>query len=106
MIRKGLPLDRETWTRLSRSGDPPKPWCVEHEMEVPEFWQNPDLVEAEEEEELGPQAPWRPCGTSSSQAVRVDVLDQRRKLTETWAGAVVRAEGASNIVGFTKTSPP
>jgi len=36
MIKRGLPLDRETWL-----GDPPKPWCIEHEMEVPEFWPDP-----------------------------------------------------------------
>jgi hypothetical protein len=28
---------------------PPKPWCVEHEMEVPEFCQDGRKVEAEEE---------------------------------------------------------
>jgi hypothetical protein len=28
---------------------PPKPWCIEHEIEVPEFWRDPDRVEAEED---------------------------------------------------------
>jgi hypothetical protein len=28
---------------------PPKPWCVEHELAVPEFWRDPDKVEAEDE---------------------------------------------------------
>ena len=26
-----------------------RPWCIEHEMEVPEFWQDPDKVDAEED---------------------------------------------------------
>ena len=67
MIKEGLPLDRETWMDLDWLGHPPKPWCIEHEMEVPEFWQDPSLVEAEEEEELQPQrTPWRPRRTPAT----------------------------------------
>ena len=40
---------------LMWGADIPKPWTVEHEMDVPEFWQNLDLVEDDEEEELQPQ---------------------------------------------------
>ncbi len=49
MIQNGLPLTREQWMSLNWPDGPPKPWCVEHELEVPEFWQDPDKVEAEEE---------------------------------------------------------
>jgi hypothetical protein len=40
MIKKGLPLTREKWISMNYGGDPPKPWCIEHEMEVPEFWRD------------------------------------------------------------------
>jgi hypothetical protein len=45
MIQNGLPLTGEQWMSLNWPDGPPKPWCVEHEMEVPEFWQDPDKVE-------------------------------------------------------------
>jgi hypothetical protein len=48
MIQNGLPLTREQWMSLNWPDGPPKPWCVEHEMEVPEFWQDPSKVEVEE----------------------------------------------------------
>jgi hypothetical protein len=48
IIRRGEPLSREAWIRYAWGAAPPKPWCIEHEMEVPEFWQDADLVEAEE----------------------------------------------------------
>jgi hypothetical protein len=48
MIQNGLPLTREQWMSLNWPDGPPKPWCVEHELEVPEFWQDPDKVEVEE----------------------------------------------------------
>jgi len=57
MIQRGMPLTREQWISLMWPDGPPKPWCIEHEMEVPEFWQRPELVEAEEEEEFGAQTP-------------------------------------------------
>jgi hypothetical protein len=45
MIQNGLPLTREQWMSLNWPDGPPKPWYIEHEMEVPEFWQDPDKVE-------------------------------------------------------------
>ena len=48
MIQNGLPLTREQWMSLNWPDGPPKPWCVEHELEVPEFWQDSDKVEVEE----------------------------------------------------------
>ena len=48
MINRGCPLNRETWMNLMWGADIPKPWTVEHEMDVPEFWQNLDLVEDDE----------------------------------------------------------
>ncbi len=48
LIKHGGPLTRERWMDLNYPGGPPKPWCVEHELAVPEFWRNPDKVEAEE----------------------------------------------------------
>ena len=49
MIQNGLPLTREQWMSLNWPDGPPHPRSIEHEMEVPEFWQNPDKVEAEAE---------------------------------------------------------
>ena len=51
MIDRGCPLNRETLVDLMWGADTPKPWTVEHEMDVPEFWRNLDLVEDDEEEE-------------------------------------------------------
>jgi hypothetical protein len=45
MIENGLPLTREQWMSLNWPDGPPKPWYIEHEMEVPEFWQDPTKVE-------------------------------------------------------------
>lgn len=52
MINRGCSLNRETWMNLMWGADTPKPWTVEHEMDVPEFWRNLDLVEDDEEEGL------------------------------------------------------
>ena len=61
MIKKGIPLTRERWIKLHWLADPPQPWDVEHELEVPEPWRDLSKVEAEEEEELLPQqTPRRP----------------------------------------------
>ena len=49
MINRGCPLNRETWIDLMWGADIPKPWTVEHEKDVPEFWQDMTKVEAEEE---------------------------------------------------------
>ena len=38
-----------SWMSLNWLDGPPKPWRIEREMEVPEFWRDPDKVEAEEE---------------------------------------------------------
>ena len=45
MIQNGLPLNRETWIGLSWGGHSPKLWCIEHEIEVPEFWRDADKVD-------------------------------------------------------------
>jgi len=45
MIKKGIPLTRERWIKLNWLADPPQPWGVEHEMEVPEPWQDHTKVE-------------------------------------------------------------
>jgi hypothetical protein len=65
MIQNGLPLTHEQWKSLNWRNGPPKPWCIEREMEVPEFWRDRTKVEAEEEE-LGPQTPWRPRRTPAT----------------------------------------
>ena len=44
MIQNGGPLTRERWIDLNYPDGPPKPWCVEHELAVPEFWRDPDKV--------------------------------------------------------------
>jgi hypothetical protein len=49
MIQNGLPLTREQWMSLNWPDGPPHPWSIEHEMAVPEFWQDGRKVEAEEE---------------------------------------------------------
>jgi len=41
MINKGIPLTRERWIKLNWLGDPPQPWGVEHETEVPELFAGP-----------------------------------------------------------------
>ncbi len=46
MINKGIPLTRERWIKLNWLGDPPQPWCIEHEMEVPAPWRDPSKLEA------------------------------------------------------------
>ncbi len=46
MINKGIPLTRERWIKLNWLGDPPQPWCTEHEMEVPAPWRDPSKLEA------------------------------------------------------------
>jgi len=71
MIQRGMPLTREQWISLMWPVGPPKPWCIEHEVEVPEFWQRPELVEAEEEEEFGAQTPWRPRKTPATPSEEV-----------------------------------
>jgi hypothetical protein len=45
MINKGIPLTRERWIKLNWLGDPPQPWGVEHETEVPELLQDHTKVE-------------------------------------------------------------
>ena len=45
----GGPLTRERRIDINYLDGPPKPWCVEHELAVPEFWRDPDKVEAKEE---------------------------------------------------------
>jgi len=45
MIKKGIPLTRERWIKLNWLADPPQPRGVEHEMEVPEPWQDHTKVE-------------------------------------------------------------
>ena len=44
MIQNGGPPTRERWIDLNYPDGPPKPWCVEHELAVPEFWRDPDKV--------------------------------------------------------------
>jgi hypothetical protein len=61
MIDRGCPLNRETWVDLMWGADIPKPWTVEHEMDVPEFWQNLDLVEDDGKGELQPQQTLGDC---------------------------------------------
>jgi hypothetical protein len=46
MFNKGIPLTRERWIKLNWLCDPPQPWGVEHEMEVPAPWRDPSKVEA------------------------------------------------------------
>ena len=46
MIKHNAPLTREEWIKANWGGNPPKPWCVVHENEVPEFWQDHTKVEA------------------------------------------------------------
>ena len=45
MIKKGIPLTRERWIKLNWLADPPQPWGLEHEMEVPELLQDHTKVE-------------------------------------------------------------
>ena len=45
MIKKGISLTREHWIKLNWLADPPQPWGVEHEMEVPEPWQDYSKIE-------------------------------------------------------------
>ena len=68
---EGHAAHREQWISLMWPVGPPKPWCIEHEVEVPEFWQRPELVEAEEEEEFGAQTPWRPRKTPATPSEEV-----------------------------------
>ena len=43
--QQGIPLTRERWIKFNWLGDPPQPWGVEHEMEVPELSQDHTKVE-------------------------------------------------------------
>jgi hypothetical protein len=45
MIQNGLPLTRERWMDINYLDGPPNVWTGEHEMEIPEFWRDPDKVE-------------------------------------------------------------
>jgi hypothetical protein len=56
MIKKGIPLTRERWIKLNWLGDPPEPWCIEHEMEMPEFLQDYSKVESDRTPARGPAA--------------------------------------------------
>jgi hypothetical protein len=54
------PITRERWINEAWGGNPPKSWCIEREMEVPEALQDASEVEAEEQEEYAPPGkPWR-----------------------------------------------
>jgi len=45
MIQRCMPLTREQWISLSWPDGPPQPWCIEHEMEVPDFWEDESKIE-------------------------------------------------------------
>jgi len=49
MLRKNLPLNRDTWMALNYFGEEPEgdQWTAQHEAEVPKPFQNPDLLRAE-----------------------------------------------------------
>jgi hypothetical protein len=45
MLKNGGPITRERYIDLAYAGEPPKPWTVEHELELPEPLQREDLGE-------------------------------------------------------------
>ena len=70
--------------------DIPKPWTVEHEKDVPEFWQDMTKVDAEEDGKRNAPRPdamfWlalgpRPLNPSSDRAIRLGCSFARWRLS-------------------------
>jgi hypothetical protein len=93
MIKKGIPLPRERWIKLNWLGDPPEPWCIEHEMEMPEFLQDYSKVKV-----IGhPHAARPPFRMGATLKAAAEPAEPRRYPSAAAAGETIRLPGGKEL---------